>query len=76
MDNQHILIYGKENTGKSLFVKRLNGIEKNEIEIENLSSFPVIYVLREKPTDADILKFDIIIEFTKNGAIFEKGFLI
>jgi len=71
MDNQKILIYGPTKTGKSTFVKKVNGIEKNKTDYSVPELFPTIYVYNEKPGDA--IQFDIVLHFTQDGVTFEKG---
>lgn len=72
MENQKILIYGPAKTGKSVFVKKVNGVEKNKTDYSVPESFPTIYVYNEKPDDA--IQYDIILHFTQAGVTFEKGF--
>jgi energy-coupling factor transporter ATP-binding protein EcfA2 len=77
MDKKTILLYGSAGTGKSTFVRKINGVEKNVENNDlgkNLKSYPTIYVINEKPID--ISPFDIVIEFKKDQAIFEKGFSV
>ena len=73
MESQKILIYGPSHTGKTTFVKKVNGIENNLI-VRNPSEFPTIYVSNELPNEEILNEFDIILNFTKNKeVIFEKG---
>lgn len=69
MKDKKILLYGEPKTGKSTFVTRINGIEKNEIN-EPIEIFPVIYVHNIKPGNTD--EFDIILKFNQNDVLFEK----
>jgi energy-coupling factor transporter ATP-binding protein EcfA2 len=71
MEGQRILIYGLARTGKSTFVKKVNGIEENNTNCSVPNPFPTIYVYNEKPVDDT--HFDIVLQFTQNGATFEKG---
>lgn len=80
-----ILLYGPPRTGKSQFIKRIKGVEKehikkenkenddNYIEFKTVESFPTVYVCNTKPDDTTV--FDLVLRFTDRGeVIFEKGF--
>jgi energy-coupling factor transporter ATP-binding protein EcfA2 len=73
MDGQTILIYGPPMTGKSTFVKKVNGIEINDSFESGSSpeSFPKIYVYNEKPDNTE--QFNLVLQFTQKDVIFEKG---
>ena len=70
-----ILIYGPTKTGKSEFIRRINGVETPHTEYSNMNikPYPIIYVTNEKPDDT--ILFDIVLRFEPNReVVFEKGF--
>ena len=77
MNKQTILIYGVDKTSKSEFIKKVSGIEINQLPefAKTPVSFPAIYVSDIKPENDDMLLFDVILEFTENKEVFFiKGF--
>jgi len=77
MDKQTILIFGPSKTGKTTFVKRINGIENNKLPEFTVfpDKFPTIYVIDKKPNNDDMLLFDLVLEFKETSeVVFLKGF--
>ncbi len=74
MNDQTILIYGPANSGKSIFIKRIKGIEENEIPKADLKKYPTVYVIN-KPNPDNFTLCTVVLRFTEHGeVIFEKGF--
>jgi len=74
MEGLRIFIYGQAKTGKSMFVKKVKGVERNNIDYLVPDPFPVIYVHNDKPENIE--NFDIVLQFNKDGVTFEKGVLV
>lgn len=55
-----IYIYRNPTTGKSEWIKRIGGIEKNEVDEDNLEHYSTIYASNHEPLLCD--KFDTVIE--------------
>jgi predicted AAA+ superfamily ATPase len=67
-----IYIYGPPKCGKSIFIKKVKGIEK-EYLTGDPKPFPTIYVSNEKPENP--VQFEMILRFVGNNEVlFEKGF--
>lgn len=76
MEGKKILLYGPAATGKGIFVRRINGKEKEHVEYNSgIETYPTVYVSNNDTKPDDSILFDMVLRFTNDGeVIFEKGF--
>jgi hypothetical protein len=77
LSNLSVLVYGQPETGKSTFVKKVKGVEINDLPDFGTDPklYPSIYVTNIKPEEA--ILFDIVLEFQENHEVlFIKGFIL